>query len=125
MPPEPVIAWRFRASDGDRCHRHAFFRHAISRLGQWEALGRPGTVPTAETYKLQEQLAGLLDQVAALKADNPRSKPPRVLFVLDGLDEIARSDRDFAELPFQLHKANVVWLCAGKRRIPHFLCQTQ
>src|SRR5207249_1612113 len=32
-----VIGWRFRASDGDRCHRHAFFRHAISRLGQWEA----------------------------------------------------------------------------------------
>jgi len=109
-----VIAWRFRASDGDRCHRHAFFRHAISRLGQWEALGRPGAVPTVETYKLQEQLAGLLDRVAELKADHPRGKPPRVLFVLDGLDEIARSDRDLAEVPFQLNRDNVLWLCVGR-----------
>ena len=109
-----VIAWRFRAGDGDRCHRWAFFRHAISRLGQWEALGRPGTTPTAETYKLREQLAGLLDRVAELKADDPRGKPPRVLFVLDGLDEIARGDHDFAETPFQLNQANVVWLCAGR-----------
>ncbi len=109
-----VIAWRFRAGDGDRCHRWAFFRHAISRLGQWQALGRPGTTPTAETYKLREQLAGLLDRVAELKADNPRGKPPRVLFVLDGLDEIARGDRDFAETPFELNKVNVVWLCAGR-----------
>jgi hypothetical protein len=109
-----VIAWRFRASDGDRCHRHAFFRHAISRLGQWEALGRPGTVPTVETHKLQDQLSGLLDRVAELQTDDPRGKPPRVLFVLDGLDEIARSDQTFAELPFQLQKNHVVWLCAGR-----------
>ena len=109
-----VIAWRFRAGDGDRCHRWAFFRHAISRLGQWQALGRPGTTPTADTYKLREQLAGLLDRVAELKADDARGKPPRVLFVLDGLDEIARGDRDFAETPFQLNQANVVWLCAGR-----------
>jgi len=109
-----VIAWRFRASDGDRCHRHAFFRHAISRLGQWEAFGRPGTVPTPETHKLQEQLASLLDRVAELMADHPKGKPPRVLFVLDGLDEIARSDRDFAEVPFQLNRNNIVWLCVGR-----------
>jgi hypothetical protein len=109
-----VIAWRFRASDGDRCHRHAFFRHAISRLGEWEALGRPGTVPTVETHKLQDQLSSLLDRVALLQANDPRAKPPRVLFVLDGLDEIARSDQTFAELPFQLQKNNVVWLCAGR-----------
>jgi tetratricopeptide (TPR) repeat protein len=109
-----AIVWRFRAGDGDRCHRHAFFRHAISRLGQWESIGRPGTVPTAETYKLQEQLSGLLDRVAELKPDDPRGGPPRVLFVLDGLDEIARGDRDFAEVPFQLHRGNVVWLCAGR-----------
>src|SRR5262249_35922738 len=62
-----VIAWRFRASDGDRCHRHAFFRHAIRRLASWEPLGQPGVVPTAESHKLEEQLSGLLDAVAKLQ----------------------------------------------------------
>jgi hypothetical protein len=48
------------------------------------------------------------------RPEDPRGKPPRVLFVLDGLDEIARSDAGFAEVPFQLAQRNVVWLCAGR-----------
>lgn len=109
-----VIAWRFRASDGDRCNRHAFFRHAIRKLGAWPVLGLEPVTPAVEPHKLQEQLAGLLDRVAELPSHNPRDKPPRVLFVLDGLDEVARSDPNFAEVPFQLLRDNAVWLCVGR-----------
>jgi hypothetical protein len=34
--------------------------------------------------------------------------------VLDGLDEIARGDPDFASVPFLLSRLNVVWLCSGR-----------
>ena len=29
------IAWRFQASDQNRCNRVAFFRHAVARLEGW------------------------------------------------------------------------------------------
>jgi hypothetical protein len=45
---------------------------------------------------------------------HPRARPPRVVFLLEGLDEIARRDADFPGLPFQLSRPDVVWLCAGR-----------
>src|SRR5262249_43447459 len=109
-----AIVWRFRAGDGDRCHRFAFFRHAVTRLARWPRLGRPDVVPAADPSALLPQLADLLEQAVRLTPADPRGRPPRVLFVLDGLDEIARQDPDFAEVPFRLDRPNVVWLCAGR-----------
>jgi hypothetical protein len=106
------IAWRFRASDQDRCNRVAFFRHAVLRLADW--LGHRDLVPDPEAGKLFGQLRQLLDEAAARPAPSEGGRPPRVLFVLDGLDETARTDPDFAEVPLLLRRPNVVWLCAGR-----------
>ncbi len=107
------IAWRFKTSDQTRCNRSAFFRHAIERLVQWKQLGKPDVVPSADPRRLLDQLRGLLNEVAGWTASSA-GRPARVIFVLDGLDEIARSDPDFAQIPCLLRRPNVVWLCAGR-----------
>ncbi len=106
------IAWRFKADDQRRCTRVAFFRHAVGKLAAW--LGRTDVTPAAEAGELYGQLARLLDLAAARPADPPRGRPPRVLFVLDGLDEIEPLDPAFPPVPFQLARPNVVWVCAGR-----------
>jgi WD40 repeat protein len=138
-PPERLcrIAWRFQAGDGARCQRAAFFRHAVRCLGRWPALPTVGRIsnpsgeegrignpsyekrPLAPTLaqgpdELYAQLGALLNEAAGLTAGDSRARPPRVLFTLDGLDEIERLDPDFAEVPFRLSRPNVVWLCAGR-----------
>ncbi len=38
----------------------------------------------------------------------------KVLFLIDGLDEIYRKERDFLNLPFMAQEENVIWVCAGR-----------
>jgi hypothetical protein len=106
------IAWRFQAGAGARCSREAFFRHALEKLGRW--LGVADVTPAADPNELQRQLAELLDEAARRSPAREGSRPPRVLFVLDGLDEIERLDPAFVEVPLQGQRANVLWLCAGR-----------
>jgi len=108
------IVWRFRASDADRCNRIAFYRHAITRLAAWKPLGRPDVQPYPDSSRLASQLVDLLESAGRLPASEKEPAPPRVLLLLDGLDEIARVDPSFAEVPFQLGRPNVVWVCAGR-----------
>lgn len=109
------LVWRFRNGDAARCSRDAFLRYAVELLSQWKPLQtEEGHPTTTDPIALRQHLAELLDRAAALPAPNPRAKPPRVLFFLDGLDEIERLDPDFAHLPFDLVRPNVVWVCAGR-----------
>ncbi len=106
------IAWRFQASDLNRGNRVAFFRHAVVRLATW--LNQTLTpAPDAETLWIQ--LTQMLDMAAHPTSEREKpSRPRRVLFVLDGLDEIARLDPDFPRVPFYLQRDNVLWLCSGR-----------
>jgi hypothetical protein len=108
------LAWRFRADDGARCNRVAFFRYAVQRLSAWPVLDSQTLTLAAEPDALYEQLCHLLDETARLTADDPRGRPPRVLFILDGLDAIEYLDPGFARVPFESPRANVVWVCAGR-----------
>src|SRR5262249_47567799 len=80
------IAWRSNVGEGARCHRAAFCRHAIRCLAGWPVLANSDVIPAEDPDRLYGQLAGLLDEAARLTTDNPRARPPRVLFVLDGMD---------------------------------------
>jgi len=105
------IVWRFTASDLARCSRIAFLRHAITKLA--EKLGSGDIIAAQEPNELKDQLTKLLADTTSHAL--PRTgQPPKLLFVLDGLDEIARIDPGFPNLLFQLAGANVVWLCAGR-----------
>ena len=108
------IAWRFKVGDQGRGNCLAFLRHAVARLVAWEPLDKADLIPSPDAEKLLDQLRGLLDEAAKLTPPNERAKPPRVLFVIDGMDEIARLDEGFVKLPFELSRPNVVWLCAGR-----------
>ena len=70
-----------------------------------------GVAPEADPHQLQRQFADLLHEATAATHGG---RPPRVLFLLDGLDEIERLDPTFAEVPFQLSGPNVIWVCAGR-----------
>lgn len=107
------IAWRFAAGDRDRCSREAFIRHAIDRLCEWQKLGPD---PDPDELDPFTRLRNLLELVNGLRpaSDYPGAHAPRVLFVLDGLDEVAAVDPELAELPFALTGENVVWLCSGR-----------
>ena len=109
------LVWRFRAGDAARCSRVAFLRYAVGVLSQWKPLQAEDTFsPSSDPVELQAQLTGLLDRAGVLPARDPRARPPRILFFLDGLDEIERMDPGFARLPFDLIRPNVVWVCAGR-----------
>ena len=64
--------------------------------------------------QLFDQVRELFDEVGKLTPEKPGGRASRVLLCVDGLDEIARLDESFPELPFLLSRENVVWVCAGR-----------
>jgi hypothetical protein len=112
------IPWRFRVSDADRSNANTFLRYALTRLAGWPVLGRAGVRPDLDSKKWLAQLDELLRAAGSLPPGKD-GKPPRVLFVLDGMDEAARLSPDLLEWPFRFAPPNVtypnvVWLCAGR-----------
>ena len=108
------IFWRFKASDAARCNRVAFLRHAVERLAGKGCLGRDDVVPSQDPKELDEQFQALLKAASEFRAGR-KQVPPRVLFVLDGLDEVARVDQVMPRLPFLFKdRPGVTWLCAGR-----------
>jgi WD40 repeat protein len=99
-PPDTlVLPYRFRAGD-ERCSREVFLRFAVERLAAWLEI----EVETDSTPWLK-RLRGLLGQLAGR----------RVVFLLDGLDEIAARDARFAqEVPLALMGPGILWVCAGR-----------
>jgi hypothetical protein len=108
------IPWRFRLSDTDRGNLNAFLRHAVTCLAAWKPLGRAGVRPDLDSGKLPAQLDELLRAAGQLRPAGKGVPPPRVLFVLDGMDEAARLGPELLEWPFRVPYDNVVWLCAGR-----------
>jgi hypothetical protein len=106
------IAWRFASRDPKRGNGTAFFRHAIAKLAA--RLGKPELPAAADAREQLAQLRALLDEATNLPAGEPGARPPRVLFLLDDMDELALVDPEFLEVPFRLGEANVIWLCAGR-----------
>jgi WD40 repeat protein len=108
------IYWRFKVSDHSGANRVAFLRYAVAQL--IEKLGRNEVVLAQEPYELERQLTELLSASATYRYSNANCCP-RVLFILDGLDEIARNDPDFPRDILRIDRQNfpnVIWLCAGR-----------
>ena len=124
-----VIPHFFRAGT-EQCSRGAFLQKAIRMLVAWPPLREsiePTTLETATTStSLENGLAALLSRVAELRTAGPSGA--RVLFVLDGLDEVAAADPEFASLVGEHTFSRVAWICFGRpgahveplRRTPRF-----
>ncbi len=95
--PGAVVPWRFRIHDA-RCTADAFARHALDFLVEH------GAERGEERASVDERLCRAL---VAAGGD--------VLFVLDGLHEVARWERDFAARLGQWMHAGGYWLCFGRQ----------
>lgn len=101
-----VLPYRFRVGDAERCSRDAFVRFAVERLEAWLGAANECKEEERGGGKPLERLRGLIEKV-------PHER--HVVFVLDGMDEVAQRDPDFArEVPLALRLRGVVWLCAGR-----------
>lgn len=113
-----VVAYRFKAGDS-RCSRVGFLRLAVREISAWLA-DTLGVLPRSPTHplglqELEEQFTTLLLSVGRLEAGGERaSRPPRLIVVLDGLDEIVRYDAEFTDLLSRHQQPNVLWVCAGR-----------
>lgn len=99
-----VMAYRFRLGDSDRCNRSAFATFVYERLHAWRLIRDEVEVDTKAkpSDQIQQCLNGL-------------KKGHRLTLLLDGLDEIARSDSDFIlDIPLGIHSVQVNWLLAGR-----------
>jgi WD40 repeat protein len=105
-PPDTLLLpFRFKVGD-DRCSRGSFVQFAIERLESWNGL------KAGERSRVSTEAHGL-DQLRAALTHVPDGR--RVVFVLDGLDEIAARDQRFAaEVPLALAMPRVAWVCAGR-----------
>ena len=114
-----VLGYQFRANDALRCAREPFLRFACERI---EAALPPDERPQpdgdGQPPKPLERLKTLLARLAERAPDLTPGQPAgarRVLFLLDGLDEIAERDRRFVhDLPLGIQGPNLTWLCAGR-----------
>jgi hypothetical protein len=103
-----LLPYRFRVGD-DRCSRESFLRFALERLGSW--LGQESS--DDERPALQRDRTAPLDRLKETLATVPRDR--QALFILDGLDELAALDPDFAhEVPLAVRQHNVTWMCCGR-----------
>lgn len=99
-----VLAYRFKAGDDSRCNRDAFANFVIERLIDQGALAEGACVDIKG--KAEDWLRFYLDSLSPVK---------KIVFVLDGLDEVLPRDKTFAEdIPLSLMYAQTTWLCAGR-----------
>ncbi|MGH8581574.1 MAG: AAA family ATPase [Gammaproteobacteria bacterium] len=102
-----VILYFFRIGHAG-CSTGQFLKAALSYLHN--AMGEaPPLAPTPEERRQQ-----LMDAVK--RASEKLGK--KVLFLIDGLDEIYRIDPSFVSLLFAASAMRVVWLCAGRSEPP-------
>jgi tetratricopeptide (TPR) repeat protein len=100
----------FRAID-PRCSRMKFLENALTQLGA--VFGRAEPIE-ADPRKRMDQFSRLLTEVSQAEAAKPERERRRILFLLDGLDEVCQHERDFPDLIFRHRLPGVVWLCAGR-----------
>jgi tetratricopeptide (TPR) repeat protein len=100
----------FRATD-PRCSQMKFLENALSGMG--ELAGPPE--PPAQTLRGRiEQFSRLLKKAVLAGEAHPGGERPKIVFLVDGLDEIAQTEPEFAGLVLAHRFPGVVWVCAGR-----------
>ena len=99
-----ILPYRFKSGDDARCSRDAFATFAIERLVAVGALIDNAKIE--EKGKAEDRLKACLDYL---------NKDKKVVFVLDGLDELLSRDATFAEdIPLGLDSMRITWVCSGR-----------
>tara|TARA_B100000963_G_scaffold102030_1_gene88275 strand:+ start:1650 stop:5513 length:3864 start_codon:yes stop_codon:yes gene_type:complete len=99
-----ILPYRFKSGDDARCSRDALATFTIERLVAVGALIDNAKIE--EKGKAEDRLKACLDYL---------NKDKKVVFVLDGLDELLSKDTTFAEdIPLGLDSMRVTWVCSGR-----------
>jgi len=99
-----ILPYRFKSGDDARCNRDAFATFAVERLVAMGVL--IDNVKVDEKGKAEDRLKSCLDYL---------NKDKKVIFVLDGLDELLSRDANFAEeIPLGLDSMRITWICSGR-----------
>ena len=104
-----LIIHFFRGTD-PRCSRAKFLENALSQFR-----AKLGVAETLESdpAKRDEQFERLLPHSWTGDAARKPSSG-RIVFLLDGLDEVCQLDRGFADLVLRNLLPGVVWVCSGR-----------
>jgi tetratricopeptide (TPR) repeat protein len=97
-----VVPYFFRLGQPG-CSTMEFLSAALKRL---QAELHRTIEPAPRLPDRQRQWAEALEEAARTGK--------KVLFLVDGLDEIYRQEREFMELPFMALREGIVWVCAGR-----------
>jgi DNA polymerase III delta prime subunit len=98
-----VIPYFFRSGQAG-CSTMDFLATALKRL---EAKLKRTIEPAPHLPDRQKQLVEALEEVVSKTSK-------KVLFLVDGLDEIYRQEREFLNVPFMTIRERIVWVCAGR-----------
>ena len=99
-----ILPYRFKSGDDARCNRDAFANFAVERLVAMGAL--IDNVKVDEKDKAKDRLKSCLDYL---------KKDKKVVFIIDGLDELLSRDATFAEeIPLGLDSMRITWVCSGR-----------
>ena len=79
----------------------------------WASFGKAESLE-ADPQKRGNQFRLRLAEISREQAAEPEKQRRRIVFLLDGLDEVLQNDREFAELLFENRLAGVLWICAGR-----------
>ncbi len=109
-----VFHHRFRGGDA-RNSRQAMLRLLQAALWEWAPLAAVTSEPGLEVNDGQALIDDLRQRLGALASlTAPKGPAPRLVMVLDGLDEVVASDPGLPNLLRQLALPGSVWLLAGR-----------
>ena len=98
-----VIPYFFRYGQAG-CSTMEFLATALKRL---QAELNREIEPEPRLPERQQQLVEALEEAVSKTGK-------KVLFLVDGLDEIYRQEREFLNVPFMTIRERIVWVCAGR-----------
>ena len=104
-PKSVIIPYFFQLSDGDKCRMASFLEAALLHLRQ--AGGHSIEIESDPQKRVVQFNTALRDFVGA-------GAHQKIIFFVDGLDEIAGIDPEFVNLVFACQLPDVVWVCAGR-----------
>ncbi|MEI6513587.1 MAG: hypothetical protein WCO51_09985, partial [bacterium] len=102
-----VLPYFFRAGDA-HCNPSDFYQTAGSFLQRELDL----TVASEHRFSSENNFHLLMDELDRRR--QARSDNPSIVYILDGLDEVADLHPDFVKLPLSTQFPGVLWICTGR-----------
>ncbi len=102
------IPYFFSLSDADKCRTSSFVEAALLHLDQH----------SEQRIKIDDDPQKREIKFRNVLRDFAKESGKKILFFIDGLDEIASADLKFLNLLTECQHPNTLWICAGRTLVP-------